>query len=163
MKRRHFAYAILSGLVVFGIFRFVQKKEQPMVPVAREPKPSEKTATAVSPPLLSEEAPSPKTVLGEKPTNNEEPVEDQGPMEDRLLNSLKEDKAFSEIADVENVLCSGGKCQIMAEAKGESSDEVLMGVIRFLQAHPEFGLNFKKDDVKDNPKAALITVSKEKL
>lgn len=103
-------------------------------------------------------APAPKPAAEQTPPSAEEVQK-----EDALLQNLQDDKSLSQIADVENVSCEDRKCEIRFEAKGEDNSLIMDRMVKFLMSHPEYGTHFVKDDVKDNPKAALLTVSTEKL
>lgn len=78
-------------------------------------------------------------------------------IEDRLLSNLSEDVGIRKIADVSNVQCQGIECTVAVEAKDPDDSGVQMAVLKFLQAHPEFGNSFKIDDSKDDKRVTLFT------
>ena len=83
-------------------------------------------------------------------------------MEDRLLSGLSEDKGIRKVAEVSNVECRGQECSIAVEAKDTEKSGVQMAVLKFVQAHPEFGTNFTVNESKDDPRVTLFTFSRDK-
>ncbi len=81
-----------------------------------------------------------------------------------LRDSILKDENLKKIADVNAIQCQESSCNVEFEAKtDEAAGGLQMAVIRFLQAHPEYGSNFKIMDSKENPRLAQFTFSKEKL
>jgi hypothetical protein len=78
-------------------------------------------------------------------------------IEDRLLSNLSEDVGIRKIAEVSNVQCQGIECTVAVEAKDPEDSGVQMAVLKFLQAHPEFGNSFTIDDSKDDKRVTLFT------
>jgi len=81
-------------------------------------------------------------------------------IEDRMLTTLRNDAAIQKIGDVMNVECRGLKCSVAVEAKNPEDSGVQMAVLKFVQAHPEYGTNFTIDESKDDPKVTLFTFSR---
>lgn len=157
-------YALLGGafLVAAGLgIAKIKTQEKPSVEIAAA---TEKLPPAPAPhelpdiPLSHVERPVPKALVKESTASPEELQK-----EDKLLQNLQDDKAFADVADVENVNCENDRCQVRAEAKGEDNSLIMDRMLKFLMSHPEYGAHFVKEDVKDNPKAILLTVSKEKI
>jgi hypothetical protein len=82
-------------------------------------------------------------------------------IEDRLLSNLSEDAGIRKLAEVSNVECRGIECTVAVDAKEEDSG-VQMAVLKFLQAHPEFGTAFTVNESKDDPRVTLFTFSRDK-
>jgi hypothetical protein len=83
-------------------------------------------------------------------------------IEDRLLAGLGEDKGIQKVAEVSNVECRGTECSVAVEAKDPEKSGVQMAVLKFVQAHPEFGTNFTVNESKDDPRVTLFTFSRDK-
>jgi len=83
-------------------------------------------------------------------------------VEDQLIAGLSNDKEIQKVAEVSNVECRGQECSIAVEAKDTEKSGVQMAVLKFVQAHPEFGTNFTVNESKDDPRVTLFTFSRDK-
>lgn len=133
------------------------------VPIGEARKPFEGDLKPNEPVIIPVKSREPPKPVEPEPSHEipELPEPEDLALSDKIHTALQDDPAFSKIADIDNVSCDGPKCQIMAESKSEDNSLIMMGVITFLQNHPEYGQKFSKEDVKDNPKAALVTISRE--
>lgn len=81
-------------------------------------------------------------------------------IEDRMLTTLRNDAAIQKIGDVTSVECQGLTCSVAVETKNPEDSGVQMAVLKFVQAHPEYGTNFTINESKDDPKVTLFTFSR---
>ena len=161
-----------SGILVCGIsaiYLFVKiNSGSPGSPGI--PKSSEVTAvkekqsfmSAQAAPAHSSNSQSPTPALGvlESPESAKDGTDVS--IEDRLSHELELDPNLSKIAEISNVECKDSECSIAVQAKDPENSTVQMTVLKFVQAHPEFGTNFTINESKEDPRVILFTFAKDK-
>lgn len=153
MKTYLIAIGLLAGLTAITWSKSSPpEKPKPIVPEEKSIVPGDK------PIFIPVRAEKPKYAL-EIP----EPVidDDENTKEETLSAALKENEGFQKVAEIENVSCEGKTCTLVATAHGDTNEDILNSIIQFLIKNPEYGMRFSKDDIKDDPRAAVITISQE--
>jgi hypothetical protein len=148
-----------TGAIAGVVWVYTKRvKSDTVSPVGEQPKPKQEEGQLIISPWQSlvEAKKEGKTVAKAKDGGGD--VEEM--IEDRMLATLRNDAAIQEIADVINVECHGLECSVAVEAKNPEYSGVQMAVLKFVQAHPEYGTNFTIDESKDDPKVTLFTFSR---
>lgn len=143
------------GIIVMRNYMTEKNDTKPVIDEAVEAKhPQKKTSIATD--IDAQPTPTKKEVVSPKAAAD---TQETVAMAEAIQTKLTTDKEFSKIGEVSNVDCSERECKILIEAKGDNNGGVAMGIALWMSAHPEYGTTSTKDDVPDNPRAALITIN----